>query len=88
MDGGFLCVAVKNPREQVADAEALLDIANTLMTSVRAHNKEGITASDFVTRILSDFRQQSGNGSSSISWRDIGNAVSHVFQRSPRCYTM
>ncbi|KAK9921694.1 hypothetical protein M0R45_030196 [Rubus argutus] len=79
---------VKNPREQVADAEALLDIANTLMTSVRAHNKEGITASDFVTGILSDFRQQSGNGSSSISWRDIGNAVSHVFQRSPRCYTM
>ncbi|KAM5559019.1 hypothetical protein ABKV19_020590 [Rosa sericea] len=79
---------VTKPREQVADAEALLDIASTLMTSVQAHNKEGITASGFVNCILSDFRKPSGNGSSSISWRDIGNAVSHVFQRSPRCCTM
>ncbi|XP_062005465.1 non-structural maintenance of chromosomes element 4 homolog A-like [Rosa rugosa] len=79
---------VTKPREQVADAEALLDIASTLMTSVLAHNKEGITASCFVNCILSDFRKPSGNGSSSISWRDIGNAVSHVFQRSPRCCTM
>ncbi|KAL6145319.1 PREDICTED: non-structural maintenance of chromosomes element 4 homolog A-like [Fragaria vesca subsp. vesca] len=79
---------VRNPREQVADAEALLDIASTLMTSVRAHNKEGITASGFINCILTDFRKPSGNGSSSIYWRDIGNAVSHVFQRSPRCCTM
>ncbi|XP_050379605.1 non-structural maintenance of chromosomes element 4 homolog A-like [Argentina anserina] len=79
---------VRKPREQVADAEALLDIASTLMTSVRAHNKEGITASGFINCIVSDFRKPSGNGSSSISWRDIGNAVSHVFQRTPRCCTM
>ncbi|CAB4317218.1 unnamed protein product [Prunus armeniaca] len=85
---------VQNPREQVADAEALLDIANTLMTSVKAQNKEGITATDFVSCILRDFGQQSGLRSNregvscSISWKDIGTEVSNVFQRSPQCCTM
>uniref|UniRef100_A0A5B6YWL0 Non-structural maintenance of chromosomes element 4 n=1 Tax=Davidia involucrata TaxID=16924 RepID=A0A5B6YWL0_DAVIN len=47
---------VQKPREQVADAEALLDITNTLMTSVKAHSNEGITLSDFV--LFRDFGQQ------------------------------
>ncbi|XP_034224797.1 non-structural maintenance of chromosomes element 4 homolog A-like isoform X2 [Prunus dulcis] len=87
-------IHVQNPREQVADAEALLDIANTLMTSVKAQNKEGITATDFVSCILRDFGQQSGlisnreGVSCSISWKDIGTEVSNVFQRSPQCCTM
>ncbi|XP_059463504.1 non-structural maintenance of chromosomes element 4 homolog A-like [Corylus avellana] len=85
---------VQKPREQVADAEALLDIANRLVSSVKTHNSEGITPSDFVTCLLRDFGQQSELGGSTegsrntIFWKDIGVAVSHVFRRCPGCCTM
>ncbi|KAH7512396.1 hypothetical protein FEM48_Zijuj12G0086500 [Ziziphus jujuba var. spinosa] len=85
---------VQKPREQVADAEALLDITSTLITSVKAHSSEGITPSDFVTCLLRNFGKQTGLGGSSedgrnlICWKDVGIAVSHVFQRGPRCCTM
>lgn len=86
---------VQKPREQVADAEALLDITNFLFTSVRAQNKEGITASEFVDCVLRDFGQQDGsNGSNtqgsrcSIGWKDIGLAVSHIFNSCHGCATM
>ncbi|KAM7500253.1 hypothetical protein LguiA_024667 [Lonicera macranthoides] len=85
---------VQKPREQVADAEALLDITNTLVTSVKAHGNEGVTPSDFVTCLLRDFAQQGGassstdEGSNSICWKDIGIAVSHIFRRGSGCCTM
>ncbi|CAH2041538.1 unnamed protein product [Thlaspi arvense] len=72
------------PREQVADAEALLDITNTLVSSVKAHSNEGITPSDFVSCLLRDFGKQVGPSGStedvrnSIAWKDIGLAVSHL----------
>ncbi|XP_031499701.1 non-structural maintenance of chromosomes element 4 homolog A [Nymphaea colorata] len=83
---------VQKPREQVADAEALLDIANTLVTSVKSQNNEGITPADFITSLLNDFRV---NGSihgeiaqSSISWKEVGITVSHIFKRAPGLCTM
>lgn len=85
---------VQKPREQVADAEALLDITNTLMTSVKAHSNEGLTPSEFVTCLLREFEEQggastsSGEGRSSIEWKNIGLAVSHVLNRAPGCCTM
>lgn len=87
---------VQKPREQVADAEALLDITSTLVTSVKAQKNEGITPSDFVTCILRDFGQQVGassstgteDGGNSVAWKEIGLAVSHVFGRAPGCCTM
>ncbi|XP_068340192.1 non-structural maintenance of chromosomes element 4 homolog A-like [Pyrus communis] len=79
---------VQNPREQVADAEALLDITTHLMSSVKAHNKEGITTTGFVNCILKQFEKRSQSGSSSVSWKDIGRAVSHVYQKPPQCCTM
>ncbi|KAL5545472.1 hypothetical protein UlMin_005159 [Ulmus minor] len=74
---------VQKPREQVADAEALLDITNTLVTSVKAHSSEGITPSEFVGALLRTFGQPSGS-----FWNDIGAAVSDSFRRSPGCCTM
>ncbi|KAI7998727.1 hypothetical protein LOK49_LG10G02987 [Camellia lanceoleosa] len=85
---------VQKPREQVADAEALLNITNTLVTSVKAHSKEGITPSDFVNCLLRDFGRQGGaststeDGRNSIPWKDVGLAVSHVFMKAPGCCTM
>lgn len=85
---------VQKPREQVADAEALLDITNTLVTSVKAHGNEGITPSDFVSCLLQEFGQNPGVSTSaedagnSIVWKDIGLVVSHIFKRASGCCTM
>lgn len=85
---------VQKPREQVADAEALLDITNTLMSSVKAQSNEGVTPSDFVSCILKNFGRI-GSGSdgadeirNSVRWKDIGIAVSHVFLKADGCCTM
>ncbi|XP_058207559.1 non-structural maintenance of chromosomes element 4 homolog A-like [Rhododendron vialii] len=85
---------VQKPREQVADAEALLDITSTLVSSVKAHGNEGITPSDLVNSLVRDFGRQGGasssteDGNNSVLWNDIGLAVSHVFRRTPGCTTM
>ncbi|KAL0339574.1 UNVERIFIED_CONTAM: Non-structural maintenance of chromosomes element 4A [Sesamum radiatum] len=85
---------VQKPREQVADAEALFDITNTLVTSVKAYNNEGVTPSDFVSCLLRDFGQLGGPSSSQdearslVRWKDIGQVVSHVFRSAPGCCTM
>ncbi|KAL2480549.1 Non-structural maintenance of chromosomes element 4A [Abeliophyllum distichum] len=85
---------VTKPREQVADAEALFDIANTLVTSVQSYCNEGTTPSDFVSSLIRDFGEQGGPnrnqdaGATSIRWEEIGLAVSHVFRSAPGCCTM
>ena len=53
-----LISSLQRPREQIADAEALLDITTTLVKSVRSQSSEGITPSDFVTALLKKFGQQ------------------------------
>ena len=86
---------MQKPREQIADAEALLDITNTLLTSVKATNGDGVTVANFVNCLLRGFAKQSGLGSSSrqdgrnlIDWKKIGIEVSHVFRSSPGCPNM
>ncbi|XP_073047453.1 non-structural maintenance of chromosomes element 4 homolog A-like [Primulina eburnea] len=85
---------VQKPREQVADAEALFDITNTLVSSVKAYRNEGMTPSDFVSCLLRDFGQQGVASSSQddvrnfIKWKEIGHMVSHVFRSAPGCCTM
>lgn len=86
-------ISVQKPREQVADAEALLDIANTLVTSVQSFKNEGVTPSDFISFLLRKFGQNNGvltEGSSNnvLAWNDLGVTVSHIFKKAPGCCTM
>jgi non-structural maintenance of chromosomes element 4 len=83
-------IAVQRPREQIADAEALLDIASTLVTSVRSQSAEGITPSDFVTALLKKFGQQGSldGEAASLRWDDVGVSLSHAFRAVPGCCTM
>ncbi|XP_022730707.1 non-structural maintenance of chromosomes element 4 homolog A-like [Durio zibethinus] len=76
---------VSKPREQVADAEALLDLANTLATSVKSISSEGISLADFVNCLVREFGKSDRsldtqeNEQISINWKDIGMAVSPFF---------
>lgn len=88
-------MSVTKPREQVADAKALLDITQSLVMSVKNIAIGGLTPSDFVTHILKKFGGQAGPSNStedfsrnSVAWKDIGVAVSRVFRTGCGCYTM
>lgn len=88
------CILVSKPREQVADAEALLDITNTLVNSVKSHSNEGITPSDFVFGFIRDFGKSIGgmasedNAQNLVCWKDVGLAVSPIFRKAHGCCTM
>ncbi|KAK1287235.1 hypothetical protein QJS10_CPB19g00975 [Acorus calamus] len=79
---------VQKPREQVADAEALLDIANTLVTTVKSHGNGGVSQADFVTALLRNFGQGEETARKAMCWLDIGTAVSHIFKKVPGCCTI
>ncbi|KAM0924469.1 hypothetical protein ACQ4PT_004881 [Festuca glaucescens] len=81
---------VQKPREQIADAEALLDIATSLGASVRSQSALGITPSDLVAGLLKKFgKQADANGEgASLRWGRVGLAASHVFMAVPGCCTM
>ncbi|KAL6527768.1 hypothetical protein OROMI_029579 [Orobanche minor] len=84
---------VKNPREQVVDAEALLGLTRHLAASVRTHTSGGISPSEFVSCLIRDFGPQNfanraSRDSRNISWRNIGSLVSPILMNIPRCKTM
>lgn len=88
---------VQKPREQVADAEALLDITSTLVTSVKSQSNEGVTLTDFVGCLFTMFgesnssrlsSQGNNNGQMSINWKDVGLAVSPFLSTCHGCSTM
>ncbi|KAL5200698.1 hypothetical protein ABZP36_021901 [Zizania latifolia] len=81
---------VQRPREQIADAEALLNITTSLVASVRTQSAQGITPSDFVFGMLKKFAKQgrADDGIASLNWVDVGLATSHVFMAVPGCSTM
>ncbi|KAG6491211.1 non-structural maintenance of chromosomes element 4 homolog A-like isoform X1 [Zingiber officinale] len=81
---------VQKPREQVADAEALLDIANTLVTSVKSQANEGITPSDFVNALLKKHGEVNGGESTgnTIHWSNLGCNVAYIFRNASGCSTM
>ncbi|KAF2557977.1 hypothetical protein F2Q68_00015999 [Brassica cretica] len=78
---------VQKPREQVADAEAFLDIANSIMSSVKSHSTNGVSPAEFVNALVNGFGQASlgvdETAPASIKWKALGLAVcSTVF-----CFT-
>ncbi|XP_054821953.1 non-structural maintenance of chromosomes element 4 homolog A [Prosopis cineraria] len=85
---------VQKPREQVADAEALLDLATTLVGSVKSLLSDGATPSEFVSCMINEFGQSNRGLSSeespqnSINWKDVGLAVSPIFMKVHGCCTM
>lgn len=81
---------VQKPREQIADAEALLDIATSLGASVRSQSALGITPSDLVAGLLKKFgtRADANGEGASLRWGRVGLAASHVFMAVPGCSTM
>jgi hypothetical protein len=85
-----LPAAVQKPREQIADAEALLDIATSLGASVRSQSALGITPSDLVAGLLKKFgtRADANGEGASLRWGRVGLAASHVFMAVPGCSTM
>uniref|UniRef100_A0ACD6AGW5 Uncharacterized protein n=1 Tax=Avena sativa TaxID=4498 RepID=A0ACD6AGW5_AVESA len=81
---------VQKPREQIADAEALLDIATSLAGAVRSQSALGITPSDLVAGLLKKFgtRADANGEGVSLRWAELGFATSHVFMAVPGCGTM
>lgn len=89
-----MAITVQKPREQVADAEALLDLATTLVGSVKSLLNEGVTPSEFVSCLLNEFGQHRGGLNSeedtqnSINWKEVGLNVSPIFMKVQGCCTM
>ncbi|XP_022558241.2 non-structural maintenance of chromosomes element 4 homolog A-like, partial [Brassica napus] len=83
---------VQKPREQVADAEAFLDIANTIMSSVKSHSTNGVSPAEFVNALVNGFGQTSlgvdETAPVSIKWKDLGLAVCSTVFVSCGCSTM
>ncbi|XP_027167018.1 non-structural maintenance of chromosomes element 4 homolog A-like [Coffea eugenioides] len=84
---------VVKPREQVADAQVMLNLTTTLLTSTESLSLGAFTPANFVSSLKRQFvedsqRIQSGNSSNSISWKAIGRAAAHVFKQGIGCRTM
>ncbi|KAJ1702535.1 hypothetical protein LUZ63_002314 [Rhynchospora breviuscula] len=82
---------VQRPREQVSDAETLLDIVTSLVTSARSL-RNGPTPSDFVDGLLRKFGVPRNYNStkylSKASWARIGMSASQIFMRGHGYCTM
>lgn len=84
-------LAVKKPREQVADAETLLNLISTLTAAVKQHTTGGVTHSEFISCLLRNFTYRRSGTSDSQNlhfWRDVGLSVSPLFQNVRGCSTM
>ncbi|WVZ79393.1 hypothetical protein U9M48_026973 [Paspalum notatum var. saurae] len=81
---------VQRPREQIADAETLLDLAASLVATVRTESVLGITPSEFVAGLLKKFGRQRGPNDEDVSlnWARLGHGASRIFMSAPGCATM
>ncbi|KAG2299936.1 hypothetical protein Bca52824_036408 [Brassica carinata] len=82
-------------REQIADAEAFLDIANTMLSSVKSQSASGVSPAEFVNALVNGFGQvplgidaDETAAPVSIKWKDLGLAVCSTVFVSCGCSTM
>ncbi|CAI0406691.1 unnamed protein product [Linum tenue] len=83
---------VTRPREQLADAEALLGITSSLVKGAKI-NSNAVTPSKFIDFVLRDFGRvqhyrHSDRKRTSVNWQKIGVSVAHIFQPFRGCSTM
>ncbi|CAL5013432.1 unnamed protein product [Urochloa decumbens] len=82
---------VQRPLEQLADSEALLDLADALVSSTKAENRDGPTPSEFVAALLRRFGVTPTplhDANEPFSWSSLGSAVSPLFMTATGCQTM
>ncbi|KAL1197372.1 Non-structural maintenance of chromosomes element 4-like protein [Cardamine amara subsp. amara] len=85
---------VQKPREQIADAEALLDLANSVVSSVKSQSANGVSPAEFVNALINGFGQTSlgidndQNTQVLMKWKDMGFAVCSTVLVSCGCSTM
>ncbi|KAG2584939.1 hypothetical protein PVAP13_6KG365900 [Panicum virgatum] len=82
---------VQRPLEQLSDAEALLDLADVLVSSTKAENRDGPTPSEFVTALLRKFGGTAtplDDSNEPFSWSSLGGAASTLFMTATGCQTM
>ncbi|MCD7463342.1 Non-structural maintenance of chromosomes element 4 A [Datura stramonium] len=91
---------VKRPREQVADAEALLGLTNTVVESLQLRPNCSISPSMFISWLLKSYGLRKGRPKNAaehliigksriaVNWEKIGADASLVFMGGKGCKTM
>jgi hypothetical protein len=84
---------VSRPREQIADAEALLDISEAVLNSVKESRRgDGIKATDFVSFVVQKFKEPSNANENEetirLDWVSLGAEAMSIFQDAPGMCTM
>ncbi|RWR72728.1 non-structural maintenance of chromosomes element 4 A [Cinnamomum micranthum f. kanehirae] len=81
---------VSKPQEQLADAEALLQITNTLFSSLKSsHSSEGLQLSDFICCLIQRYGENDeARDCKHISWIGMGLDASFGFRNALRMQTM
>ncbi|GJN15771.1 hypothetical protein PR202_gb02710 [Eleusine coracana subsp. coracana] len=89
--GILLYNLLQRPMEQLAGGEALLDLANALVSATKSENREGPTPSQFVTSLLRKFGGRASplaDSYESFSWSNLGTEASPLFMPATGCQTM
>lgn len=88
--GISFCFSVSKPREQVADAEALLEITNTLFSSLKSsHSSEGVQLSDFICSLIQRYGEnEEARDNKLISWINMGLDASFIYRNALGMHTM
>jgi len=85
--------AVQKPREQIADAEAVMNLTNSFLGSVKASNrKTGTSPAAYVGAILATFGKRTASTDDEapveIDWGKLGLAAIGFFREAPGVATM